>query len=63
MKEKEAIQILIRHTTRDLRGSGTGIRSIPCGKEREEAIQAIERVWQKAYGFPFRESDRCKLHI
>lgn len=63
MKENEAIQILIKHTVANLRGSGTGIRSLPSGKERDEAIRAIERVWHKAHGFPLGENDRHKLCI
>lgn len=63
MKEDEAIQILIKHTADNLRGSSCGISSIPSKSKREEAIQAIEKMWRKAYGFPLRESDRYNLGI
>lgn len=63
MKENEAIQILIEHTRDNLTGSGCGIRSIPSISRRKKAIQAIEKMWRKAYGFPLRESDRHKLNV
>lgn len=63
MKENEAILILIEHTARDLVGSGRGISSIPSEKERKKAVQAIEKMWRKAHGYPLRESDRYNLGI
>ena len=56
MTKKEALEILIKHTKRDCRGSGTGIRSLPSPMEIEKAKIAIKKVWNEVYDYPFNEN-------
>ncbi len=61
MSFSKAIQILIRHTESDVRGSGVGIRSLPSDKEKENARVAIQRVWKRAFGYELSNEEAQKL--
>ena len=44
MSLREAIEILMAHTKKDLRGGGLGYHSIPTGTEKERAEKALARA-------------------
>ena len=61
--ERKALQILISHTSQNIQGSGCGIRSLPSKLERAKAIEAIEKLWLKAYKLPLIKADRFNLGL
>lgn len=44
MSLREAIEVLIDHTERDLIGAGCGMRAQPTYEQREKARMAIDRA-------------------
>lgn len=63
MTQREALQVLIEHASRNCRGSGMGIRSLPNTKERKRVSEAIEKIWSKAYTWKMADSDKRNLGI
>ena len=63
MTYRRALQILIRASARDLTGTGCGIRSLPSSAEGQEIVDAIEKVWPKAYTFGLDDGARHNLGI
>lgn len=56
MTKREALRILIEHACQNCAGCGVGIRSIPSFTEIERVREAIQKVWNEAYQYPFHES-------
>lgn len=54
MKRKEALQILMEHAARDVRGVGCGVRPSPSEKERALVREAWAWAHAVVYG---READ------
>jgi len=60
---REAIIILIYHTSQNIKGVGCGIRTIPSDSEIERVAEAIEKVWPKVYGYPLDDIQRQNLGL
>ena len=63
MTTRQALQILIEHTSQNIKGVGCGIRSIPSDNEIKMVATAIEKIWPKVYGYPLDNTQRLNLGL
>lgn len=56
MTKKDALSILIESAKRDIAGSGMGYRSTS-EEWRKKVKEAIKRIWNDVYSFPFDEKN------
>jgi hypothetical protein len=63
MTLRKALQVLIRNAAENQAGVGCGVRQLPADEERRLVAQAIEKVWSKAYTYPFGPSERANLRL
>lgn len=56
MTQREALSILIYAAAQSAAGVGQGFRSLPSAAEKARLVEAIKKLWPKAYNFPCTDS-------
>jgi len=61
MTTRQALEILIQYAGENFKGSGCGLRHVPIESERKKVLQAITKIWPKAYDYPLTKDKILQL--